>query len=125
MPQIPDGQNEADKKIVQAKRQLEKLMLQFHQFLQDKILTENKSQGQQSVEADFFMRLLMAANELDVIHPPEGTYGLITLLIRQGFVMRDNNNQLEYKVKILQQSIDKLKNQITDLSRVRQRSSEE
>jgi hypothetical protein len=65
MTQIPDGRIEADKKLVQAKRQFEKLMIQFNQLLQDKILPENKSNGQLNVETDFVMRLLMAGNELD------------------------------------------------------------
>lgn len=116
--QIPDGQNEIDKKIVIAKRQLEKLMIQFNQFLQEKTLPENKSQGQLSAETDFVMRLLMAANELDVIHQPEGTYGLMTLLIREGFIMRDNNNRLEYKIERLQKELDRMKTQLTDRNRV-------
>lgn len=124
MAQIPDGQNEIDKKIVHAKRQLEKLMIQFNQFLQDKFLPENKSQGQLAAETDFVMRLLVAANELDVLkHPePEGTFGLITLLIREGFIMRDNNNRLEHKLKLLQGEVNKLKSQITDISRAGQRN---
>lgn len=119
MTQIPDGRTEIDKAIVQAKRQFEKLMIQFHTFLEDKMLPENKSQGQLNAETDFVLRLLMAANELDVVNPPEGTMGLITLMIREGFVMRDNNNKLDYKLKLLQQEINKLKTQLTDISRVR------
>lgn len=118
MTQIPDGKNDRDKQIVQAKRQFEKLMIQFNQFLQDKILPENKSNGQMGAESDFVMRLLMAANELDSVNPPEGTFGLITLLIREGFVMRDNKNRLEYDLKVLKQELNKLKTQIADLSRV-------
>lgn len=118
MTQIPDGRNQIDKNLVLAKRQLEKLMIQFHKFLEDKILPENKSQGQLTAETDFVMRLLMAANELDVLNPPEGTFGLITLMIREGFVMRDNNNKLEYKLKLMQQEMNKLKTQIADLGRV-------
>jgi hypothetical protein len=123
MAQIPDGKTPADKDLVQAKRLFEKLMIQFHQFLESKTLPENKSQGESNAETDFVMRLLVAANELDVLNAPEGTLGLITLLMREGFVMRDNNNRLEYKLKLLQQEINKLKTQITDLSRVGQRST--
>ena len=121
--QIPDGKNEIDKTIVQAKRQLEKLALQFNQFLQDKTLPENKSQGKLAEESDYVMRLLIAANELDVVNPPEGMFALITLLIREGFIMRDNNNKLDYKISLLQKEISKLKTQITDLSRVSARNT--
>jgi hypothetical protein len=115
--QIPDGQNELDKKIVQAKRQFEKLMIQFNQMLQDKILPENKSQGQLNVETDFVMRLLVSANELDVLHSPEGTYGLITLLLREGFIMRDNNNRLDYNIQELKKEVARLKQQLSDKNR--------
>lgn len=123
MTQIPNGRTEAEQALVQAKRQFEKLLLQFHQFLEDKTLPENKSKGQQDAQTDFVMRLLVAANELDVLNAPEGTMGLITLMIREGFVMRDNNNRLDYKIKLLQQEITKLKTQITDLSKVGTRSA--
>ncbi len=125
MTQIPDGRGELDAKLVQAKRQFEKLMLQYHQYIEDKVLPANKTQGQLNVESDYVLRLLKAANDLDVLkYPePEGTFGLITLLIRTGFVMRDNQNLLEYKCKTLDQEISRLKKQITDLSRVGQRES--
>ncbi len=125
MTQIPDGRNEQDVKLVQSKRRLEKLMLQFHQVLEDKMLPENKTQAQLSAESDFVHRLLDAANEVDILNypNPEGTFGLIILLIREGFVMRDNNNRQEYALKVLQTDLNKLKTQITDLSRVGQRST--
>lgn len=125
MTQIPDGKTDLDVKLVQAKRQFEKLMLQYHQFLEDKILPENKSQGQLNAESDYVLRLLKAANDVDVLkYPePEGTFGLITLLIRTGFFMRDSVNHLDYKCKLLEQKNAKLEKQITDLSRVGQRNT--
>lgn len=125
MTQIPNGRTEAEQKIVIAKRQLEKITIEFHKLLEDKMLTQNKTQGQMSVEADLGLRLIQAANELDVLkYPePEGTFTLFMLLVHITFIMRDNNNQLDYKVKLLQQEINKLKTQITDLSRVGQRNA--
>ena len=117
MTQIPNGRTEVEQNLVQAKRHFEKLLLQFHQFLEDKTLPENKSKGQLDAQTDFVLRLLVAANDLDVLNAPEGTMGLITLMIREGFVMRDNNNRLEHKIKLLQQDINKFKAQITDLSK--------
>ena len=122
MTQIPDGANEADRKIVQAKRQMEKLMIEFHKYLEDKVLPQNKSQGQLKQETDFLLRLFTAANELDMVNPPEGTFGLITLMIRIGFFMRDNNNQLSYVNETLKQEINKLKRQISDMSSAGQRN---
>lgn len=123
MTQIPEGKTQADKDLVHAKRQLEKLMIQFNEQLQDKILQENKTQNQLSMEGNLVLRLLMAANDLDEVNPPEGTFGLISLLIREGLLMRDNNNRMEYKIKLLRQDIDKLKTQIADLSRAGQRTT--
>lgn len=122
MAQIPDGKLEADKKLVQAKRQFEKLMFDFHKFLEDQILPENKTQVQLKTETDFVLRLLMSANDLDILNPGEGTFGMITLLIREGFLMRDNNNKLNYKHKQLQSEINKLKQQIMDMSSAGQRN---
>jgi hypothetical protein len=125
MTQIPDGRTELDAKLVHAKRQFEKLMLEYHKFLEDKILHENKSRGQLNAESDFVLRLLKAANDVDVLkYPePEGTFGLITLLIRTGFFIRDSNNMLEYKNKLLEQKIARFEKQITDLSRVGPRNT--
>lgn len=125
MAQIPNGRTEDEQKLVLAKRQFEKLMHQFHQFLEDKILPENKTQGQLRVETDFLLRLLNAANQLDVLNVlngPEGTFGLITLLIRVGFFMRDQHNTMDHQVKLLKNEIEGLRRQITDLSRAGQRN---
>ncbi len=122
MTQIPDGRNETDRKIVQAKRQMEKMMIEFNNYLKDKILPENKSQGQLSQETDFLLRLFSAANDLDIVNPPEGTFGLVTLMVRIGFIMRDNNNRLDYQQKLVEQEIKKLQKQIADLSRAGQRN---
>lgn len=122
MAQIPEGKNELDRKIVKAKRQMEKMMIEFHKYLEDKTLPENKSQGQLAEETNFLLRLYTAANELDQVNPPEGTFGLITLLIRVGFLARDKNNRAEYQNKLLEQEIKKLQKQIADLSRAGQRN---
>src|SRR6266516_4361119 len=101
MTQIPNGKTEEEQKLVLAKRQLEKLFHQFHKILEDKILLSNKTQAQLKVETDLVLRLLPAANEVDVLNVlngPEGTFGLFALLIRVGLFMRDNNNKVEYEV---------------------------
>jgi len=122
MTQILDGSNELDRKIVQAKRQMEKMMIEFHKYLEDKMLPENKSQGQLKQETDFLLRLFDAALKLDEVNPPEGTFGMITLMVRIGFVMRDNLNRQDYENKQLKQEINKLKRQITDMSSAGQRN---
>src|SRR5690348_12816986 len=112
--QISEGRNEHDQRVVEAKRQLEKLMIQFNSILQDKTLQENKSQGQQNVESDGVMRLLMAAGDLDMLNSPEGTYALITLLIREALILRNNNNRLEYQIQGLKKEIERVKAQLLD-----------
>lgn len=122
--QIPHS-GKIDKELVLAKRETEKMMIEFNRLLLDKKLPENKTQGELNVEGDVVMRLLMAAGELDRLTktslPPqvqnEGTFGLIALLIREGFVMRDNNNKLEYKLKTIQNEFNQLKRQTTDQTR--------
>lgn len=118
--QIPEGQNELDKQIVQAKRQFEKLMLQFDHFLKDKTLPENKSRGQLNSDSDFIERLFSSASNLDAVNSPEGTYGLIALLIREGIVMRDNYNRLEYELRETNKKIVKLETHLADRNRVGQ-----
>lgn len=122
MTQIPDGSNELDRTIVLAKRQMEKMMIEFHRYLEDKMLPENKTQGQLHQETDFLLRLFAAAAELDRVNNPEGTFGMITLMVRIGFVMRDRHNKLEYNNKALRQDIEKLKKQISDMSSAGQRN---
>lgn len=122
MTQIPDGSSELDRNIVIAKRQMEKMMIEFHKYLEEKMLPENKTQGQFNQETDFLLRLFDAANKLDIVNPPEGTFGLITLMVRIGFVMRDKYNKLEYDNKMLHQEINKLRKQITDMSSAGQRN---
>lgn len=115
--EIPNGMTENDVKLVLAKRQFEKLMIQFNELLQDKMLPENKTAVQNGIETDFVHRLVVSANELDVLNPYEGTYGILILLLREGFVMRDNNNRLQYKLQELFKEINKLKIQKADQAR--------
>lgn len=122
MTQIPDGTNELDRQIVIAKRQMEKMMLEFHKYLEDKKLPDNKTQGELNQETDFLLRLFDAANKLDIVNGPEGTFGLLTLMVRIGFVMRDKHNRLEYENSQLLKELNKLKKQIADLSSAGQRN---
>lgn len=124
MTQIPNGKTEAEQKLVLAKRQLEKLSIEFHKLFEDKMLIENKTQGQLNMETDVGLRLIQAANEVDVLkYPePEGTFTLFMLLVHISLIMRDKNNKLDYKVILLQAEINKLQKQIKDMSSVGQRN---
>lgn len=124
MTQIPSGKTEAEQKIVLAKRNLEKLSIEFHKLLDDKKLMQNKTNGEKSMEADLALRLIQAANDLDVAKYPEleGIYSLIMLLTHIGLIMRDRYNQIEYGNENLLREINKLKKQIADLSSAGQRS---
>ena len=124
MTQIPSGKTEAEQKIVLAKRNLEKLSIEFHKLLDDKKLMQNKTNGEKSMEADLALRLIQAANDLDVANYPEleGIYSLIMLLTHIGLIMRDRYNQIEYGNESLLREINKLKKQIADLSSAGQRS---
>lgn len=124
MAQIPNGKTETDQKLVLAKRQLEKLSIEFHKLLEDKMLIENKTQGQLSMETDLGFRLIQSANEVDVLkYPePEGTFTLLMLLVHISLIMRDKNNKLDHRVSLLQSEIGKLQKQIKDMSSAGQRS---
>lgn len=124
MTQIPNGKTEIDQKLVLAKRQLEKLSIEFHKLLEDKMLIENKTQGQLNMETDLGFRLIQAANEVDVLkYPePEGTFTLLMLLVHISLIMRDKNNKLDHKMTLLQAEINKLQKQIKDMSGAGQRS---
>lgn len=124
MTQIPNGRTEADQKLVLAKRQLEKLSIEFHKLLEDKTLIENKTQGQLNMETDLGLRLIQAANEVDVLkYPePEGTFTLLILLVHISLIMRDKNNKLDHKVMLLQNEIAKFQKQIKDMSSAGQRN---
>ena len=124
MAEIPGGKSELEHKLVLAKRQLEKLSFEFHKLLNDKMLIENKTQAQLNMEADLGLRLIKAANDVDVLkYPePEGTFSLLMLFAHVSLIMRDKNNKLEHTVSILQKEIEKLRNQIKDLSSAGQRS---
>jgi hypothetical protein len=125
MTQIPNGRTEEEQKLVLAKRQLEKLIYQFHDILADKTLINNKTQAQLKLEGDVALRLLPAANEVDVLNilnGPEGTFGLFALLLRIGLTMRDGNNRLEYEIRDLHRKFEKLEKQIMDMSSAGQRN---
>ena len=124
MTQIPNGRTDADQKLVIAKRQLEKLSIEFHKLLEDKMLIENKTQGQLNMETDVGFRLIQAANEVDVLkYPePEGTFTLLMLLVHISLIMRDKNNKLDHKVTLLHGEISKLQKQIKDMSSAGQRN---
>lgn len=111
MTQIPNGRTDVDQQIVMAKRQLEKLAIEYHKLLEDKKLLENKTQGELSMETDVALRLIQAANAVDVIKQPEpeGTFTLLMLFVHLGLIMRDKHNRLEYKMSLLQDEIEKLK----------------
>jgi hypothetical protein len=114
---IPEGSGQIDKEIVDRKRKLESLMVEFNKMLNDKKLVKNKSIAEGDAETDKMMRLLSAADQLDEVNPYEGTYGLLVLALREGLFMRDAINELEYRVLTLEQENKKLKKQQDDRNR--------
>lgn len=124
MTQIPNGKTEAEQKLVLAKRQLEKLSIEFHKLLENKKLNENKTQNELNVEQDLCYRLIQAANELDVLkYPePEGTFTMLMMFSLTTLIMRDKNNQLEHKISDLTKEIRKLEMKIKDMSSAGQRN---
>lgn len=124
MTQIPNGRTELEQKLVLAKRQLEKLIIEFHRLLEDKKLTNNKSKGELSMEQDLSYRLVQAANELDVLkYPePEGTFTMLMMFVLTTLITRDKNNELDYQISQLKSEIKKLEQRIKDMSSAGQRN---
>lgn len=124
MTQIPNGKTEAEQKLVLAKRQLEKLSIEFHKLLADKTLIDNKTQNQLTTEQDLCYRLVQAANELDVLkYPePEGTFTLLMMFTLTTLILRDKNNTLDHQVTLLKAEIKKLEQRIKDISVAGQRN---
>lgn len=124
MAQIPSGKTEEEQKLVLAKRQVEKLSLEFHKLLDNKKLTSNKTQGELKMETDVGYRLIQAANDLDVLkHPePEGTFTLLMLFAHISIIMRDRNNELDHKISDLNKTIEKLKRSAEDRESAGQRN---
>jgi len=124
MTQIPNGKTEAEQKLVLAKRQVEKLSIEFHKLLENKKLNENKTQNELGMEQDLCFRLIQAANELDVLkYPePEGTFTMLMMFSLTTLIMRDKNNQLEHQVSQLKAEMKKLEIRIKDMSLAGQRN---
>lgn len=124
MTQIPNGRSEIEQKLVLAKRQVEKLSIEFHKLIENKKLNENKTQNELNVEQDLCLRLVNAANELDVLKQPEpeGTFALLMMFTLTTLIMRDKNNGLEHQVSLLKSEIKKLEKSIKDMSSAGQRN---
>jgi len=118
MVQIPDGKNEADRKLVLAKRRVEDLVFKLNNILKDKVLSQNKSEGQKKMENDIIQRLLMVCHdELDELNPSEGVYTLFASLIGEALMMKETRNILEYEMNKLNKKVEKLEKQIIEFSR--------
>lgn len=116
--QIPDGINQVDQELVQKKRKFETLMMEFDKMLKDKTLAKNKGQSQMVMEADRVQQLLASAYDLDGAQDaPEGTYGLIVLALREGLLMRDGINELEWRMLQYEKENLKLKKELEDYKR--------
>lgn len=124
MAQIPSGKTEAEQKLVLAKRQLEKMSIEFHKLLEDKKLIGNKTQGELRMETDVGYRLIQAANDLDVLKQPEpeGTFTLLTVLVHVSMIMRDKNNELDHRVTELDKMVRQLDKRLKDRDSAGQRN---
>jgi hypothetical protein len=113
--QIPDGINQVDQELVKKKRKFEQLMMEFDQMLKDKTLAKNKGRSQVNMETGRVEQLLAAAYDLDVSQDaPEGSYGLIVLALREGLLMRDAINELEWRILQAEKENKTLKRLIDD-----------
>lgn len=124
MTQIPNGKTELEQKLVLAKRQVEKLTIEFHKLLENKKLNDNKTQNELNIETDLCYRLIQSANELDVLkYPePEGTFTMLMMFALTTLILRDKNNKLEHQVSELKTEIKKLDLRIKDMSVAGQRN---
>lgn len=101
------------------KQQAVVLINKFWQIIQSTKLVENKGPTEKSVEAQLIRDLVEFANEMNN-DPNEiegsGSVAIITLLLKTVLGMRDQQNNLAYKIFKLEQQIKTSSNQATPLS---------
>lgn len=101
------------------KQQAVALINKFWQITKSTKLAENKGPTEKSVEAQLVRDLVLFANDLNN-DPNEiegsGSVAIITLLLKTVMNMRDQQNDLAYKIFKLEQQIKTSSNQATPLS---------
>jgi hypothetical protein len=92
----------------QARQQFEKVMEEYKSLLMDKTTPKNQTVAYQKNQMAVFNRLMVAADELDTHNPGEGIFGLIILAMRATLKLKDQNVELEVKVRSLEREISKI-----------------
>jgi hypothetical protein len=93
----------------QARQQFEKVMEEYKTLLKDKTLPKNQTVAYKKNQMAVFNRLMVAADELDEHNPGEGSFGLIILAMRATLRLKDQNVELEVKIRDLDKEIRRLK----------------
>jgi hypothetical protein len=101
--------NYMNNKKGQARQQFEKVMEEYKVLLKDKTLPKNQTVSYKRNQMAVFNRLMVAADELDEHNPGEGIFGLIILAMRATLQLKDQNVELEVKVRDLDREIRRLK----------------
>lgn len=102
--------NEAFDKIQERQQQILELGSKYLSLMKDKTLFQNKGPTDFSIEKEILGNLISFAIEVntDEVEPEGmGSVGLLTLLFKSAILMRDNFNQVEYRLEQLEKQIAK------------------
>jgi len=85
-------------RIKQARENIQKCFMAFHNLLKDKVLDKNKTEAQKNTEKKIVDDLHKAGVALDGLNVGEGILSLAIIGIREHLKTRDRINELEYEL---------------------------
>jgi len=117
MPKKPN-QQDLESKVKQTqerassyKTRATELVQQYQKSLSDKTLSQNKNKFQLEIEMDLLKNMVYWAQDVNadpVEREGEGSLGLISLLLKNSFSLRDKINNLEYKLSLIEKKLSEL-----------------
>ncbi len=106
---------EVEKNKQKYKQEIAKLSLQLKQILEDKTLVQNKNELSKIMESDTLKEITALAGKINSDQNEQegmGSLLLCTILLKTLVMFRDRNNNLEYKLSLLEKRINDFPNLI-------------
>lgn len=103
--------DEAFEKVQDRKQQAVELVQQFWGFIKDQTLDPVKGPMKKSLEKEIVSKLLNFASDMnnDPTEPESsGSVAIITLLLKTVLYLRDCNNDISYRLSVLEKKMNKL-----------------
>lgn len=95
----------------QAREHYDKVIEEFKSVLKDKTVPKNQTSSYKQNVITTLNRLMTAADDLDSYMPGQGIFGLIILSLRGILLIKDQNSELEVRIRDLEKEIKKIKKQ--------------